>query len=188
MSLLQDEGGWTPIMWATESQLVPVVNFLVSRGGDPGKKDNVRASVFSHSFWGRLRRCGCRALVCCCWHRPGVFQRSRPQAVQNALLVSEKNARCSVNLFENQMCRDWGDGGQVRLKIIGIEEVVRRSDWKWRGFLPNLWKLTGNVPRIPLMEKQSCLGRGNRLDWHSNYHPGSAICKRIAAAVEHSWV
>ncbi|XP_070176333.1 uncharacterized protein [Littorina saxatilis] len=35
-----DEGGWTPIMWATESQLVDVVNFLVSRGGDPSKKDN----------------------------------------------------------------------------------------------------------------------------------------------------
>ncbi|KAK7504462.1 hypothetical protein BaRGS_00004328 [Batillaria attramentaria] len=35
-----DEGGWTPIMWATESQLVDVVQYLVSRGGDPNKKDN----------------------------------------------------------------------------------------------------------------------------------------------------
>ncbi|KAL8562887.1 hypothetical protein ACOMHN_004579 [Nucella lapillus] len=35
-----DEGGWTPLMWATESQLVNVVKYLVSRGGDPNKKDN----------------------------------------------------------------------------------------------------------------------------------------------------
>lgn len=35
-----DEGGWTPIMWATESQLVEVVRYLVSRDGDPNKKDN----------------------------------------------------------------------------------------------------------------------------------------------------
>ncbi|XP_076436857.1 uncharacterized protein LOC143276258 isoform X2 [Babylonia areolata] len=35
-----DEGGWTPLMWATESQLVNVVKYLVSRGGDPNLKDN----------------------------------------------------------------------------------------------------------------------------------------------------
>ncbi|GFS21842.1 histone-lysine N-methyltransferase EHMT2 [Elysia marginata] len=37
---IEDDGGWTPIIWATESQLLDVVKFLIKHGGDPSKKDN----------------------------------------------------------------------------------------------------------------------------------------------------
>ncbi|XP_013071536.2 uncharacterized protein LOC106058626 isoform X1 [Biomphalaria glabrata] len=37
---IQDDGGWTPIIWATESQLTDVVKYLIKQGGDPNKKDN----------------------------------------------------------------------------------------------------------------------------------------------------
>lgn len=37
---IEDDGGWTPIIWATESQLLDVVKFLIKHGGDPNKKDN----------------------------------------------------------------------------------------------------------------------------------------------------
>lgn len=37
-------------MWATESQLVEVVQYLVSRGGDPNKKDNVSMTCLAEFF------------------------------------------------------------------------------------------------------------------------------------------
>ncbi|XP_046344023.1 histone-lysine N-methyltransferase EHMT2-like isoform X4 [Haliotis rufescens] len=36
----QDDGGWTPIIWAAESQLTSTVRFLISQGADPTMKDN----------------------------------------------------------------------------------------------------------------------------------------------------
>ncbi|XP_046584142.1 uncharacterized protein LOC124291244 [Haliotis rubra] len=36
----QDDGGWTPIIWAAESQLITTVKYLISQGADPTVKDN----------------------------------------------------------------------------------------------------------------------------------------------------
>lgn len=37
---VQDDGGWTPIIWAAEHRNVDTVKFLISRGADPTLKDN----------------------------------------------------------------------------------------------------------------------------------------------------
>jgi ankyrin repeat protein len=42
--LLQDNGGWTPIVWATEHRYLDTVQYLLSKGGDPNVRD--RVSVF----------------------------------------------------------------------------------------------------------------------------------------------
>ncbi len=39
--LLQDDGGWTPIIWGSEFGHDKVVRFLLNAGADPNIKDNV---------------------------------------------------------------------------------------------------------------------------------------------------
>lgn len=39
--ILQDDGGWTPIIWASEHRIVPAVKFLIKHGADPNMKDKV---------------------------------------------------------------------------------------------------------------------------------------------------
>ena len=38
----QDDGGWTPIIWASEHKLVNAVKFLCKNGADPHLKDKVK--------------------------------------------------------------------------------------------------------------------------------------------------
>ena len=38
---VKDDGGWTPIIWASEYQHEAVIKYLLSQGGDPNLKDNV---------------------------------------------------------------------------------------------------------------------------------------------------
>ena len=38
---LKDDGGWTPIIWASEYGHVETVKFLMSAGADPNIRDNV---------------------------------------------------------------------------------------------------------------------------------------------------
>ncbi|BFZ20236.1 hypothetical protein BsWGS_23274 [Bradybaena similaris] len=53
---IQDDGGWTPIMWATELQMVEVVKYLLTQGGDPNKKDNEEnTSLHWAAFSGSLK-------------------------------------------------------------------------------------------------------------------------------------
>ena len=49
----QDDGGWTPIVWATESVLPDTVRYLLGQGGDPNKKDNV--SLFVQTLHGTFQ-------------------------------------------------------------------------------------------------------------------------------------
>ena len=39
--LIQDDGGWTSLIWAAEHKNHECVKFLLSGGGDPNIKDNV---------------------------------------------------------------------------------------------------------------------------------------------------
>ena len=39
--VVQDEGGWTPVIWAAEHQHVSTVQYLLSRGANPNIRDNV---------------------------------------------------------------------------------------------------------------------------------------------------
>ena len=41
----QDDGGWTPIIWASEHRIVPAVKFLIKHGADPNMKDKVSDTV-----------------------------------------------------------------------------------------------------------------------------------------------
>lgn len=45
----QDDGGWTPIIWASEHRIVPAVKFLIKYGADPNMKDKVSDTV-SHGY------------------------------------------------------------------------------------------------------------------------------------------
>ncbi|XP_023217380.1 uncharacterized protein LOC111619796 [Centruroides sculpturatus] len=38
---IQDEGGWTPIVWASEHKHIDVIRLLLERGADPNIRDNV---------------------------------------------------------------------------------------------------------------------------------------------------
>lgn len=38
---MQDAGGWTPIVWATEHRYLDTVQYLLSKGGDPNIRDRV---------------------------------------------------------------------------------------------------------------------------------------------------
>ena len=37
----QDDGGWTPLIWATESCHLAVVKYMLLVGADPNMRDNV---------------------------------------------------------------------------------------------------------------------------------------------------
>lgn len=39
--LFQDDGGWTPIVWASEHDHLNVVKYLLKRGANPNIPDNV---------------------------------------------------------------------------------------------------------------------------------------------------
>lgn len=41
MTFLQDDGGWTPMIWASEFRHTDIVGLIISKGGDPNIKDNV---------------------------------------------------------------------------------------------------------------------------------------------------
>ena len=41
LPLPQDDGGWTPIIWAAEYKHIPVVQYLIERGADPNIRDKV---------------------------------------------------------------------------------------------------------------------------------------------------
>ena len=44
--LFQDDGGWTPIVWASEHDHLNVVKYLLKRGANPNIRDNVCIIVF----------------------------------------------------------------------------------------------------------------------------------------------
>lgn len=48
VSYAQDDGGWTPMIWATEYKHVDLVKLLLSKGSDINIRDNV-----SFSWWFR---------------------------------------------------------------------------------------------------------------------------------------
>lgn len=39
--IFQDDGGWTPIVWASEHDHLNVVKYLLKRGANPNIRDNV---------------------------------------------------------------------------------------------------------------------------------------------------
>lgn len=44
VSYAQDDGGWTPMIWATEYKHVDLVKLLLSKGSDINIRDNVSFS------------------------------------------------------------------------------------------------------------------------------------------------
>ena len=42
---VQDDGGWTPIVWAAEHRNLDAVQYLLSKGADPGIRDDVCIDV-----------------------------------------------------------------------------------------------------------------------------------------------
>lgn len=46
---LQDDGGWTPIIWASEHKLVSTVKFLLNQGAQSTLKDKVSTICL---WWG----------------------------------------------------------------------------------------------------------------------------------------
>jgi len=44
---MQDNGGWTPIIWATEHRYLDSVQYLLSKGGDPNIRDAVSMICWS---------------------------------------------------------------------------------------------------------------------------------------------
>ena len=41
-AVIQDDGGWSPIVWAAEHRNLDAVQYLLSKGADPGICDDVR--------------------------------------------------------------------------------------------------------------------------------------------------
>lgn len=47
----QDDGGWTPMIWATEYKHIELVKLLLAKGSDINIRDNVRL------LWDPCRNC-----------------------------------------------------------------------------------------------------------------------------------
>lgn len=47
----QDDGGWTPMIWATEYKHIELVKLLLAKGSDINIRDNVRL------LWNSCRNC-----------------------------------------------------------------------------------------------------------------------------------
>jgi len=47
---MQDNGGWTPIVWAAEHRNIDAVQYLLSKGADPRICDDVRIRIVMDLF------------------------------------------------------------------------------------------------------------------------------------------